>query len=163
MENKKVHFRHLMYFYYKKGKNAVQVAKKICAVYGGDAVSDRTVREWFAKFKDGDFNLEDRPRSGRPSTVDDDQIKVLISNHHRITTREMAECLKVSNSTIHAHLVRLGFVSRLDVWVPHKLTEKNLMDRVSTCDLLFKRHENDPFLKRMITGDEKWIFYSNVE
>jgi len=26
-------------FYYKKGKNATQVAKKICNVYGYDAVS----------------------------------------------------------------------------------------------------------------------------
>jgi len=26
-----------------------------------------------------------------------------------------------------------------------------------------KREENDPFLKRMITGDEKWIVYNNVK
>lgn len=28
--------------------------------------------------------------------------------------------------------------------------------------MLIKREENDPFLKRMITGDEKWIVYNNV-
>ena len=36
------------------------------------------------------------------------------------------------------------------------------MDRISICDLLHKRNENDPFLKRMVTGDEKWIVYNNV-
>jgi len=37
------------------------------------------------------------------------------------------------------------------------------MDRFSICDLLLKRNENCPFFKRMITGDEKWIVYNNVQ
>ncbi|GFW37564.1 HTH_Tnp_Tc3_2 domain-containing protein [Trichonephila clavipes] len=43
----------------------------------------------------------------------------------------------------------------LDVWVPHVLTERNLCRRIDVCDSLLKRHENDSFLKRIITGDEK--------
>ncbi|KAG6794559.1 Ammar1 transposase [Apis mellifera caucasica] len=31
------------------------------------------------------------------------------------------------------------------------------------CDLLKKRNENDPFLKRLITGDEKWVVYNNIK
>ena len=27
---------------------------------------------------------------------------------------------------------------------------------------LLKRNETDPFLKRIITGDEKWVVYDNV-
>ncbi|KOX78921.1 hypothetical protein WN51_08680 [Melipona quadrifasciata] len=42
------------------------------------------------------------------------------------------------------------------------LTETGLMNRVSTCDLLLQRHESDPFLKRLVTGDETWILYQNV-
>ena len=38
-----------------------------CAVYGEGAVSERTVQKWFAKFKAGDFNLEDQERPSRPS------------------------------------------------------------------------------------------------
>jgi len=45
---------------------------KICAVYGEDAVVEKTVRKWFARFKVGDFNLEDQERLGRPSTTDKD-------------------------------------------------------------------------------------------
>jgi len=37
------------------------------------------------------------------------------------------------------------------------------MDRISIYDSLLKRNENDPFFKRIITGDEKWIVYINVE
>jgi len=36
-EENKVHFRHLMLFFYRKGKNATQAANKICAVYGEGA------------------------------------------------------------------------------------------------------------------------------
>ncbi|GFT87087.1 hypothetical protein TNCV_2748481 [Trichonephila clavipes] len=30
-----------------------------------------------------------------------------------------------------------------------------MMDRISVCEALAKRNEIDPFLKRMVTGDEK--------
>ncbi|GFX82201.1 histone-lysine N-methyltransferase SETMAR [Trichonephila clavipes] len=37
-----------------------------------------------------------------------------------------------------------------------------MMDRISICEDLAKRNEIDPFLKRMVTGDEKWIPYYNI-
>ena len=72
MEENEVHFRYLIFFFYQKGKNATQAANKICAVYGEGAVAERTVRKWFARFKAGDFNLEDQERPGRPSITDED-------------------------------------------------------------------------------------------
>ena len=36
------------------------------------------------------------------------------------------------------------------------------MQRISICDSLLKRNEIDSFLKRLITGDENWIVYNNV-
>ncbi|EZA47914.1 Histone-lysine N-methyltransferase SETMAR [Ooceraea biroi] len=131
MEENKEHFRHLMFFYYQKGKNASQATNSICSVYGEGALAERTVRKWFAKFRAGDFNLKDQERSSRPSTTDDDQIKTLIENNPRYTTRELTEILKISKTTVHDHVVKLGYVSRYDVWVPHNLAEKNLMDPIS--------------------------------
>ncbi|XP_011062195.1 PREDICTED: histone-lysine N-methyltransferase SETMAR-like [Acromyrmex echinatior] len=109
-----------------------------CAVYGESAVAERIVRKWF---KADDFNLKDHQRPGRPSTTDEDQIKTLIENNPRYTT---------------------PWLHKFDVWVPHDLTEKNLMDRISICDSLYKRNEKT-FLKQVVTGDEKWIIYNNVE
>jgi len=45
--------------------------------------------------------------------------------------------------------------------MPHDLTVKNLMDRISICESLLKWNEIEPFLKRLIMGDEKWIAYDN--
>ncbi|GFU35990.1 histone-lysine N-methyltransferase SETMAR [Trichonephila clavipes] len=132
MESDKQHFRHILLFYYRKGKNAVQARKKLTDVYG-----------------------EDAPRSGRPLEADKDAIKALVDANRRITTREIGLRLNLSNSTVYDHLKGLGLSSKLDVWVPHVFTERNLCRRIDVCDSLLKRNENDPFLKRIITFDEK--------
>jgi len=87
------------------------------------------------RFKAGDFNLEDQERPNRPSTTDEDQIKTLIENNPRYMTRKLAEMLNMSKSTIHKQFVKLGYINRFDVWVPHDLTEKNLMDCISICNI----------------------------
>ena len=62
-----------MLYYFKKGKNTTEMQKKICAVYGEGAVTDRTCQKWFLKFRAGDFSLDNAPQSGR--TVEVDNIK----------------------------------------------------------------------------------------
>ncbi|CAH2092131.1 unnamed protein product [Euphydryas editha] len=64
---------------------------------------------------------------------------------------------------VYDHLKGLGLSSKLDVWVLHVLTERNLCRRIDVCDSLLKRHENDQFLKRIITEDEKCVVYNNVK
>ena len=118
------------------------------------------MRKWFANFKKGNFNSLDEERSGGPSTIDDDELKIKIAENPRINVRDLAELLKISKSAVHEHLQKLGFVSRLDVWVPHKLTEKVLSDRVFPA---FRSSKESPVLKWLITGDEKWIMYDNVQ
>ncbi|GFV83702.1 HTH_48 domain-containing protein [Trichonephila clavipes] len=102
MESDKQHFRHILLFYYRKGKNTVQARKKLTDVSGEGVMIVRQCQNWFAKFRSGNFDVEDAPRSGRPVEA-----------------------------------------------------ERNLCRRIDVCDSLLKRHENDPFLKRIITGDEK--------
>ena len=130
MESNKQHFRHILLFYYRKGKNAVQARKKLTDVYGEDVLTVRQCQNWFAKFRSGNFDVEDAPRSGRPVEADKDTIKALVDANRRITTREIGERLNLSNSTVYDHLKGLGLTSKLDIWVPHVLTERNLCRRV---------------------------------
>ena len=74
-------FWHIMLYYFKEGKNATEMQKVICAVYGEGAVTDRTCQKWFEKFRAGDFSLDNAPRSGRPVEVDNDHIETLIENN----------------------------------------------------------------------------------
>ena len=51
MEENMQHFQHIMLYYFKKGKNTIEMQKReICAVYGEGAVTDQTCLKWFAKF-----------------------------------------------------------------------------------------------------------------
>lgn len=114
MENEKQHFRRILLFYYQKDKNAVQARNKLSAVYGEDAVTERQCQNWFAKFRSFYFDVEDAPRCGRPVEANEGTIKALINANRRITTREIAEKLNLSNSTNYDHLKRLGLISKLD-------------------------------------------------
>ena len=61
--------------------------------------------------------------------------------------------------------MKIGYVNRSEVWLSHQLTEKPnpyLLSRISTCDLLLQRNKNDPFFKRLVTGNETWILYENI-
>ena len=55
-----------MLYYFKKGKNATETHKKICAVCEECAVTDQIYQKWFVKFHAGDFLLDNAPRLGRP-------------------------------------------------------------------------------------------------
>ena len=104
-----------MLFYFRKGKNAVQFAKKLRDVYGEDALKDRQCRNCFDKFRSGGFSLKDEERSGRPNEVDDDQIKAIIESDRHVTVREIEEMFKIPKSTINRHIQRLGLVKKLDI------------------------------------------------
>ena len=80
MECQNEHFRHTWLFNFCKGKNAAQATKKLCDVYGEEALKDRQFRNWFDEFRSGDFSLKDKQRSGPPNDVDDDQIKPRIGS-----------------------------------------------------------------------------------
>ena len=86
MEEDTQHFWHIMLYYFKKGKKVAEMQKKTYAVYREGAVTDRMCQKWFAKFRAGDFSLDDAPQSGRPVEVGSDPIKTLIENNQCYTT-----------------------------------------------------------------------------
>ncbi|GFX53690.1 histone-lysine N-methyltransferase SETMAR [Trichonephila clavipes] len=121
MESDKQHFRHFLLFYYRKGKNAVQDRKKLTDVYGEGVLTVRQCQNWFSKFRSGNFDVEDAPRSGRLSgEADKDAIKALVDANRRITTREIGVRLNLSNSTVYDHFKGLGLSSKLDLLPDNK-------------------------------------------
>ena len=134
-----------MLFYFSKGKNAVQAAKKLRDVYFKEVLKDRQFRNWFDKFRSRDFSLKDEQRSGWPNKVDNDQIKAIIKSDRHVTVREIEEMLKIPKSTIDRHIKRLGLVKKLDTSIPHELKEIHLTKRINACDLHLKRNEFYPF------------------
>ena len=94
-------------------------------VYGEGVIGESTTRKWFAKFKNGNFDIEDTPHSGRPSEFDEDHLKALLKEESRQTSRELAKKMNCDQKTIFNHLHSMGFAKKLGVWVPHELNKNN--------------------------------------
>ncbi|KOX70315.1 Histone-lysine N-methyltransferase SETMAR [Melipona quadrifasciata] len=121
MEEQDAHFRHILLYYFRKGKNASQAHKKLCAVYGNEALKERQCQNWFAKFRSGDFSLKNAQRSGRPVEVDETHTKAIIDSDRNSTTREIAEKLNVLHTCIKKKFKQLGNVKKLDLCIPDQL------------------------------------------
>ena len=65
------HFREVLIFFFHSKKTAAEAYREPQKVYGDAALSETTYRDWFRCFKDGDFDVDDRPREGRPKTFED--------------------------------------------------------------------------------------------
>jgi len=155
------HIKHVMLYEFRKGLRASQATKNINEVYS-NGLNERTCRQWFGKFKNGDFNLEDQPRSGRPVEVDNDRLNVLVESDPRQTLRELATIMECSHEAIRQHLQQLGKILKHGVWVPHKLSDHQKVQRSTIAAYLRGWNNREPFLDRIVTGDEKWVLYVNI-
>ena len=85
MEGNKQHFWHIMFYYFKKGKHAVQTQKNdLCSVWRR-CCDCFNVSKVVCEFQAADFSLDDAPWSGRPGEVDSDKIETLIENNQCYT------------------------------------------------------------------------------
>ena len=60
--------------YSEKGLSARAAVTEICKVEGEGTISETIVIKWVKRFQDGDFDFEDKPRSGRPSVLDEEDV-----------------------------------------------------------------------------------------
>ena len=87
-------------YHYDKGKNAAQVCQKICAVYGEDILSKSAARKWFARFRAGNFDVKDEPRSGRSMNSLKCEIMVKVERDKHVSTVEIARELGIDHKTV---------------------------------------------------------------
>lgn len=156
------HIRHCLLYEFHLRKTPAEANQNICTAYGDDALSKRTCERWFAKFRSGNEDLEDELHQRGPSEFSDENVQSVLDAEPRATTREIAEKLGCSHTAVEYHLHKMGKVNKLGVWVPHELSEANLIQRMAICSSLLSRFTGEPFLDRIITGDEKWVLYTNV-
>lgn len=157
----KEHLRHALLFLFHQKKKAVESHRLLVETYGEHAPSIKTCETWFRKFKSGDFDLKDSKRSGRPKTFVDAELQELLDEDPTQTQKQLAETLNVAQETISDRLRAMGKIQKLGRWVPHALNDRQMENRKTICEMLLQRYERKSFLHRIVTGDEKWIYFEN--
>lgn len=148
---------------WRAGLNGLEVTKRINEIWGEGTVGKTMVYKWIKKFKDGDENLEDQPRLGRPREIDRQAVLEAIEEAPSLTTRMLADDFECDQWTIVRVLEELGKVWKKTRWVPHELTNAQKQNRVNAAQTLLNRQRRTPFLDNLITGDEKWVSFKNPD
>lgn len=138
-------------------------------VYKDEAITLKSVYEWFKRFTEGRTSVEDAPRAGRPTTArtpeNIEKAKHLLANDRRLTKRMIAEELGIGVESARLIVtVDLGKRKLCSKLVPHRLTPEQMQYRLDACgDLIDTADQDRNFLKCIVTGDESWCLKYDPE
>ena len=161
--------RYAIKFCAKLGINLAKTHQIIQQAYGDSALSYTQVSRWLKAFKDGREEVEDKLRSGRPSTssTDDNVSRVCdcLNSDRRMSVRMIAETLSIPKSIVHGIVIdNLNMRKVCAKLVPKILTDDHKTNRVLIASELLERVQSEPdFLNNVITGDETWVFQYDPE
>ncbi|XP_061622848.1 protein GVQW3-like [Phyllopteryx taeniolatus] len=152
-------------FLVKLGKGPTECVKLLREAYGEDSMSRPRVFEWHMRFKGGREQVEDNPKSVRPSTTrtaeNIDRVRQLMRSDCALTVRTIAEELGINRESLRtmlAHELRMRTVCA------KCSSDEQKARRVSVCrDLLEKIQDEPEFLGRIVTGYETWLFQYDPE
>ena len=97
------HLREVLTFFFHSKKTATEAHREPQKVYGDAARSETTCRDWFRRFKDGDIDVDDRLREGRPKTFEDADVinyellkpnKTIIGELYRTQLMRLSQALR---------------------------------------------------------------------
>lgn len=150
------------------GISAAQIHRELVSIPGCVPPAERTVADWAARFKAGRQSVQDDPRSDRPTTVVTSEMitlleDIVIEDPHSSVADIASQC-GISVGSAHQILVEnLRMRKICERWVPHTLSSAQKAERVELSQsLLNKMHRwGTNGLKRLVTGDETYLFYHN--
>lgn len=156
-----IHIRHCLLYEFDRGSSARLAHLRLKEIYGKNVLSESQCKVWFKRFRNGDRSLADLSKTGRPSILDNEVLQQLVESDPRQTAAEMALNLHCGEQTIRDHLHHIGKSYRAGIWIPHNLSNDQKSMRITISNANLIRHTKEPFWKKIVTSDEKWILYEN--
>lgn len=154
--------RKLIFYCWKRKLSAVDIAKEINNTLGEGTTTSRTCSNWVKKFENGNFEVNEKVRSGRPSYEVAADIERILEENKFATTRFIGQEIGISHEAVRQNLMKMNKRYLANVWVPHVLTEAAKEKRMSVCEKLLAMYRSNNFLHRIVTVDEMWVFWENT-
>jgi len=99
-------------------------------VYADTAPTNKSCRKWSRRFKDGDFTVEDKPRSGQPKKFEDKELEA----RKRSESNARRACKIIGgNSTSRFCIESHGNDSKTRK-LPYELKPRDVERRFFTCE-----------------------------
>ncbi|GFY25056.1 histone-lysine N-methyltransferase SETMAR [Trichonephila clavipes] len=87
-------------------------------------VTANYVQFWFHRFRSSSFDVKEAPRTGTPVVENVDETPEIIEIDRHVSSRSIAQQLKINHKIFLNYLHKIGFKKKLNVWVRHQLTPK---------------------------------------
>lgn len=129
------------------GIDAKTIYEELTEALGSDAPSDRSVRRWVQRFREGKEDVDDDPRSGRPISVFTDEnierVQHVIEDDPHCTYDDIIAETSLTRGTIeriiHDGLRMRKVTSR---WVAHQLNDEQKQERLRICRQNLEKFRN---------------------
>lgn len=108
----KQHLREVLIFLFNSKKNASQACELLSETYPDYKIDVRMCQRWFARFKSGDFDVEDKERPGQAKNFEDEELEALLDEDPSLTQEELARALGVAQQTISDRLKAMGMMKK---------------------------------------------------
>ena len=95
-----------------------------------------TYRDWFRRFKSGDFDRKDEEFPGQPKKLEDEDLKALLDKDHLQIFKQLSDTFNVTEMAVSKRLHNLRLGQKAGNWLPHELSERQLEKPKPICHLL---------------------------
>ena len=79
--------------YFIQNKSAAEPHRILVETYGDNALSDTICSDWFRRFKNNHFKLEDKERSGAPKKFEVKEFEEIFNEDRSQTLAELGKTL----------------------------------------------------------------------
>ena len=162
----KFELRAIIKFLYLRNEKPNRIHEMINETPGYAEVSITTIRKWVKRFKDGEMDIIDSKRSGRPKIKNKfiSKVRLMIEENPSLSCKFIAKKLDIGWGTVKKILIEeLGLKKVNMKWIPHTLNDDQKAKRKEDSIEILRIIENTPNkeLCNLLTGDETWIYYEN--
>ncbi len=153
-------------FLVKSGRSLIEAWRKLRGVFGESTMCKTQVQFWHKRFREGDNETVDKPRSGQPrsrrTAENIETIRGLVEHDGHLSLREMSKCTGLSTHLIRTVLKKdLCMRRRCAKFIPRTLSEPQQWTRMTVAqdniDQLCASPDPEAFLHHIVTGDETWL------